>query len=142
MAVIKGHRLEQPIASRPVQGCAHGGRWMVDTTSHRVVRRPCEECERTTKMRIPTPDDDVPARAGIGRTVRLALFGATRPLRWLTDLLRGQAEELDPQQSDIRAFGPADLPEEVDISHGPGRHPSGQVGGVNPENPGRRPERG
>jgi hypothetical protein len=115
---------------------------MVDTTSHRVLRRPCQECERITKMKTVTPEAGVPGHAGIAGTVRLALFGATRPIRWLADLLRGQAEELDPRQSDVRAFGPAEPPEEVDISHGANGQPPAQVGGVNPENPGRRPERG
>lgn len=41
--------------------------------------------------------------AGILETLRVAVFGATRPVRWLKDTLRTGAEELDPQQADPRA---------------------------------------
>lgn len=40
--------------------------------------------------------------AGLLETIRVALFGATRPARWLRDTLRTGAEELDPQRADPR----------------------------------------
>jgi hypothetical protein len=41
--------------------------------------------------------------AGMLTTLRVALFGATRPVRWLRDALRTGAEELDPQRADPRS---------------------------------------
>lgn len=35
------------IQERPGTGCAHGGRWMVDIRSGRVMRQPCPGCCET-----------------------------------------------------------------------------------------------
>jgi hypothetical protein len=68
------------------------------------------------------------------RVIRIAVFGATAPLRWLNDAFRGAAAELDPRQADVRTIAPADPPQWVEVDppepggiHGheaprPGRH--------------------
>ena len=43
------------IQGRPGSGCEHGGRWMVDVRSGRVVRRPCLACEGQDDARRPRP---------------------------------------------------------------------------------------
>jgi hypothetical protein len=47
--------------------------------------------------------------------VKEAIFGAESPGAAVTRLLEGPAEAIDPKNADIRAFGPADPPEEVAI---------------------------
>lgn len=36
-------------------------------------------------------------------TIRFALFGATRPVRWLRDSMRTGAEQIEPREADPRA---------------------------------------
>jgi hypothetical protein len=49
----------------------------------------------------------------IGHTVKVALFGTTRPIRAITTALRRPAEAIDPARADPRAVMPADPPEET-----------------------------
>jgi hypothetical protein len=46
------------------------------------------------------------------RTARLAVFGATRPLRWLRDYFRTSAEQIEPAEADRRVVVPPDVAEE------------------------------
>ncbi|MCA9832033.1 MAG: hypothetical protein R3B97_01865 [Dehalococcoidia bacterium] len=44
--------------------------------------------------------------AGLIGTIKTALFGPQRPLRWVRGVFTSGAEQIDPQQSDVRHVVP------------------------------------